>query len=246
MEEIAASVRVPLETWTFHVLDAASRCVYRLQDDVKFLIHAALVDVNIRVVGEGADEQLKKDIQKFVSSCSLSELLSQLVTDPVSTATTPATQLTPATNKDVAECLAHLNLKDLDVSAPAQPDVILTITPDSYSFENQDCTEFCAAWSQALLSGDINDPVFIRQVIENYKLKAIQDMNTLKRLIRQAETDHYALYRSYVFLTKSGNAAILLRHARTEHHSVTSADAQDVLTVLSDQILQQHGPTRYR
>lgn len=49
-------------------------------------------------------------------------------------------------------------------------------------------------WAAAMLK-DTSNPAFLRQIIEDFKLKTIQDLNTLKRLVRQAETDHYALYR---------------------------------------------------
>ena len=46
-----------------------------------------------------------------------------------------------------------------------------------------------------MLTGDPKNPEYLRQVIEDCKLRTIQDLNNLKRLVRQAESDHYALYR---------------------------------------------------
>ena len=39
-QELAESVRPHLESWTFHVMDSLTRCVSKLQEDVKFLIYA--------------------------------------------------------------------------------------------------------------------------------------------------------------------------------------------------------------
>ena len=32
-------------------------------------------------------------------------------------------------------------------------------------------TKFCQDWANTMLSGDTNDPIFLREVIENYKLR---------------------------------------------------------------------------
>ncbi len=34
-----------------------------------------------------------------------------------------------------------------------------------------DCSVFCEDWARALVKGEKYNPVFLRQVIENYKLK---------------------------------------------------------------------------
>ncbi|KAK2571655.1 Protein Njmu-R1 [Acropora cervicornis] len=64
--------------------------------------------------------------------------------------------------------------------------------------------------------------------------KVNHDMNTLRRLLRQAETDHYALYRSYVFLLKCGSAPILLRNTRSEAHALNSEDTLNIIKVLEE------------
>lgn len=33
------------------------------------------------------------------------------------------------------------------------------------------CTQFCDDWAQALTGGDPTNPVFIRQIIDSFKLK---------------------------------------------------------------------------
>ena len=43
-------------------------------------------------------------------------------------------------------------------------------------------------------------------------------------------------FRSYVFLQKSGNGAILLKHAGVEHESMMPQDAHRVLQVLHEYI----------
>ncbi|KAG8534537.1 hypothetical protein GDO81_019202, partial [Engystomops pustulosus] len=76
---------------------------------------------------------------------------------------------------------------------------------------------FCEAWMQVFLSAcDAGNPFLFRQKLENFKLKVIQDMNILKRLIRQAESSHYSLFRCYNFLKNCGNGDLLLRIVKVE------------------------------
>lgn len=39
-----------------------------------------------------------------------------------------------------------------------------------------------------------SSPTTIKKTVESFKLKIIQDMNELRRALKQAESDYYALY----------------------------------------------------
>lgn len=94
------------------------------------------------------------------------------------------------------------------------------------------CNSYCMDWAQRLLSlGESCEPWKIRKVLEAFKLKTIKDMNTLKRFLKQSETDHYSLYRAYTFLLSSGNSDILLKQVKIEGSS-----AGDVIEVLEQHI----------
>uniref|UniRef100_A0A8C4T1I3 Uncharacterized protein n=1 Tax=Erpetoichthys calabaricus TaxID=27687 RepID=A0A8C4T1I3_ERPCA len=83
---------------------------------------------------------------------------------------------------------------------------------------------FCEEWSQAFLnSAEGGNAFLLRQILENFKLKAIQDLNNLKRLVRQAETSHYALYRCYTFLQNCGNGDVLLQNVKVEYAEMPEA-----------------------
>ncbi|XP_046386201.1 protein Njmu-R1-like [Ischnura elegans] len=69
----------------------------------------------------------------------------------------------------------------------------------------------------------------VKKVLEAFRLETIKDMNTLKRLLKLAETDHYCLYRACIFLRQSGNSQVLLEHAKLEGGS-----SLDVIHVLED------------
>lgn len=115
-------------------------------------------------------------------------------------------------------------------------EVVLQTDGVEYSLSNKVTTRFCREWAKTMLSDTEDNPVFLRQVIENYKLRVNHDLNTLKRLLRQAETDHYALYRSYVFLLKCGNGPILLRNTTLEAHALCSEDTLNIIKVLEEYI----------
>lgn len=67
--------------------------------------------------------------------------------------------------------------------------------------------------------------------------QAIQDMNSLKRFVRQAEMSHYALFRCYQFLLACGNGDVLLQNARAEHSD--HPEAGSIITVLEDFLKEQ-------
>ncbi|XP_071442331.1 protein Njmu-R1-like [Hetaerina americana] len=69
----------------------------------------------------------------------------------------------------------------------------------------------------------------VKKVLEAFRLETIKDMNALKRLLKQSETDHYCLYRACIFLRQSGNSHVLLEHAKMEGGS-----SMDVIRVLED------------
>uniref|UniRef100_A0A8C0KVG4 Uncharacterized protein n=1 Tax=Canis lupus dingo TaxID=286419 RepID=A0A8C0KVG4_CANLU len=76
------------------------------------------------------------------------------------------------------------------------------------------------------------NPFLFRQVLENFKLKAIQDTNNLKRFIRQAEMNHYALFKCYMFLKNCGSGDILLKIVKVEHEEMP--EAKNVVAVLEE------------
>ena len=52
---------------------------------------------------------------------------------------------------------------------------------------------FCVEWARQIESD--GNPFSVRQALEDRKITANEDMNTFRRLLHQAETDHYAFYR---------------------------------------------------
>lgn len=67
--------------------------------------------------------------------------------------------------------------------------------------------------------------------------QAIQDMNSLKRFVRQAEMSHYALFRCCQFLQGCGNGDVLLQNARAEHSDLP--ESCSIITVLEEFLKEQ-------
>ncbi|KJE89652.1 hypothetical protein CAOG_01089 [Capsaspora owczarzaki ATCC 30864] len=103
-----------------------------------------------------------------------------------------------------------------------QPDPLFADLPES-------CREFATELRLALFSAP--DPLVLRHALDLYKLRVTQEMNHFKRLVRQAEVDHYALYRASEFLERCGLGAILLRAVSS--FDVLSSEEADVLKALT-------------
>ncbi|MBN3299097.1 NJMU protein, partial [Amia calva] len=167
------------------------RVVQLVQDNVCFLLHAALSNTHMDITG--ADERTRTDICRFVKEARLQGLVQEEST---------AASLCTALSEDGARYLL------IDCSEP------------SPRFTNAVSNRFCDGWVPAFLNAaEGGNPFLLRQILENFKLKAIQDMNNLKRFIGQAEMSHYALFRCAVFLRSCGNGDVLLQNARAEHSS---------------------------
>ncbi|XP_065903069.1 protein Njmu-R1-like [Dysidea avara] len=114
---------------------------------------------------------------------------------------------------------------------------VIEVTAEGCTFSDFEHSKFCSDWAQVLLSqGATNtDPFFLKQAIENFKLKIIQDINAFKRLIQKAEADYYSLYKSYLFLCVCGNGQLLIDCAINEANSLTdSSSSLSVLKVLQE------------
>lgn len=202
-----------LESWYDDNIRFVCRCTHLLKEDLASLVQLGLLGGKLQV--ESDDNRLKHDLKMFVNACS--------------TATFNALGIAQDTSKvKETESLA------CKCAAAIPTKLVLKTNGVEYSLDNKVTTRFCREWAKTLLTDTEDNPVFLRQVIENYKLRVNHDMNTLKRLLRQAETDHYALYRSYVFLLKCGNGPILLRNATLEARALCSEDALNIIQVLEE------------
>ncbi|CAB3367711.1 Hypothetical predicted protein [Cloeon dipterum] len=192
-----------LKLWPFHAIGFFGRVLNNLGLKISYLLEAVLRQYKINVSAD-LDSQLQADIHSFISSASLAELLS-IVTAPEDRTTITfgpelLSNLNPETDK-----LEAVNLNgsvDLDVSP------------------------FCLNWGK-LFDHVSSSPTTIKKTVESFKLKIIQDMNDLRRALKQAETDYYSLYFVYLFLKNTGYKSTLLEYAKQESDS-----PKDVISIL--------------
>ncbi|KAK1331356.1 hypothetical protein QTO34_009309 [Cnephaeus nilssonii] len=187
-------VKSYLSSWFEDVVCPIQRVVLLFQEKLTFLLHAALSYTPVEV--KESDEKTKRDINRFLSVASLQGLIHE------GTMTSLCMAMTEEQHKSVV----------IDCST-SQP-----------QFYNAGSNRFCEDWMQAFLNGaEGGNPFLFRQVLENFKLKAIQDTNNLKRFIRQAEMNHYALFKCYMFLKNCGSGDILLKIVKVEHEEMPEA-----------------------
>ncbi|XP_046576972.1 protein Njmu-R1-like isoform X2 [Haliotis rubra] len=215
LSQIDGAVKDYLERWYEVVLEYLARCVAKLGSNVHYLIYAALLDAQLQM--KGFTQQEEADIYKFVKCCSLSSLVQQLQSDETS-------------SKSDGDLLLNI---DTNITSLQSVTAVLTTMDNTVMFEVDNFSstcQFCKMATEHLMSGDPKNVTKIKETLESVKLAFIHNLNKLKRFLRQAETDHYALFRSLIYLKKSGAGDLLLRYV----HLDASPDTLNVLTVLQD------------
>ncbi|KAK5856409.1 hypothetical protein PBY51_008007 [Eleginops maclovinus] len=206
---LETEVRPYLSRWYEESVMHIHRMVQLVQSNISFLLHAALSHTLVEV--KNSDERTKTDVSRFIKAASLQGLSQQDTTT-------------------ASLCKA--------ISEDTQSDLIIDCSTSPPTLSNTVSNRFCDDWIQAFLNAaERCNPFLLRQILENFKLKAIQDMNSLKRFVRQAEMSHYALFRCYRFLQGCGNGDVLLQNARAEHSDLP--EACSIITVLEEFLKDQ-------
>ncbi|KAG7335366.1 hypothetical protein KOW79_001962 [Hemibagrus wyckioides] len=209
MQNLESEVRPYLSRWYEESVMHVHRVAQLVQANIAFLLHAALSHTHVEVVG--GDERTKTDIARFIKAASLQGLVQE---EPNTTSLCKA------------------------ISEASNSALLIDCSSGETTFTNAVTNRFCDEWIQAFVNAaERFNPFLLRQILENFKLKAIQDMNNLKRFIRQAEMSHYALFRCCLFLQSCGNGDVLLQNARAEHSGLP--EACSIIRVLEEFLSEQ-------
>ncbi|XP_014326998.1 protein Njmu-R1 isoform X1 [Xiphophorus maculatus] len=209
LQNLETEVRPYLSRWYEESVMHIYRVVQLVQSNISFLLHAALSHTHVEVTN--SDERTKADVSRFIKAASLQGLSQQ---------DTTTASLCKAMSEDT------------------QSDVVIDCSSSPPTLTNTVSNRFCDGWIQAFLNAaERCNPFLLRQILENFKLKAIQDMNSLKRFVRQAEMSHYALFRCCQFLQGCGNGDVLLQNARAEHSDLP--EACNIIAVLDEFLSEQ-------
>ncbi|KAM4692562.1 protein Njmu-R1 [Rhinophrynus dorsalis] len=208
MCNLESDIRPHLSSWFEESVLPIHRVVGLFQEKIAYLLHAALSYTPVEV--RNSDERTQNDITRFVSSASLQGLVQE------GTMTSLCIAMTEEQPRSIT-----VDCRD------SEPQILGAVS-----------NKFCEDWMQVFVQGsDGVNPYHLRQKLENFKLKTIQDMNNLKRLLRQAEMSHYALFKCYMFLKNCGNGDILLKMVKVEHSEVP--EASSVVKVLEEFIHEE-------
>ncbi|MEE6507073.1 hypothetical protein FKM82_007962, partial [Ascaphus truei] len=208
MSNLDSCIKPYLSSWFEDSVLPIHRVVNLFQEKLASLLYAALSYTPVDV--RNSDDRTRNDINGFLSAASMQGLVQE------GTMTSLCIAMTEEQQKSIiVDC------------SEAQPQLINSVS-----------NKFCEDWMQVFINSyDGGNPFLFRQKLENFKLKAIQDMNNLKRLIRQAETSHYALFKCYMFLKNCGNGDILMKIVKVEHAEMP--EASGVLQVLEEFIREE-------
>ncbi|XP_048411328.1 protein Njmu-R1 isoform X2 [Stegostoma tigrinum] len=192
-----------LSSWYEDAVLYIRRVLQLFQNRLAVLLRAALSHTPVEV--KDSDNKIKQDVERFLSAASLQGLIQE--------------------NMLASLCKV--------MTEEPQNVIIINCSEPTPAFQNAVSNKFCEDWIPSFLNSlESGNPFLIRQILENFKLKAIQDMNSLKRYIRQAETNNYALFKCFVFLKNCGNGDVLLQNVKVEH--VEMPEAQNVVKVLEE------------
>ncbi|XP_074553423.1 protein Njmu-R1 isoform X1 [Halichoeres trimaculatus] len=209
LQNLETEVRPYLSQWYEESVMHIYRVVQLVQSNISLLLHAALSHTPVEVTN--SDERTKADVSRFIKAASLQGLSQQ---------DTAAASLCKALSEDT------------------HPYLVIDCSTSPPTLSNSVSNRFCDDWTQAFLNAaERCNPFLLRQILENFKLKAIQDMNSLKRYVRQAEMSHYALFRCCQFLQGCGNGDVLLQNARAEHSDLP--EACSIISVLEEFLREQ-------
>ncbi|XP_041858661.1 protein Njmu-R1 isoform X1 [Melanotaenia boesemani] len=209
LHNLETEVRPYLSRWYEESVMHIYRVVQLVQNNISFLLHSALSHTHVEVIN--SDDRTKADVSRFIKAASLQGLSQQ-----------------DTTTASLCKAISEDTQSDLIIDCSTSPPTL------SHTVSNR----FCDDWIQAFLNAaERCNPFLLRQILENFKLKAIQDMNSLKRFVRQAEMSHYALFRCCQFLQGCGNGDVLLQNARAEHSDLP--EACSIITVLEEFLREQ-------
>jgi len=209
------------ESWHSTVLSFVKDCLSHFDYDLSTLLCAGFCGDTV-IINNSVPRDMKKKIERFLECCSLSALFRDGSSENKINSSTSLTDLVSLENPT-------------KISIDVNNEGVYTVTPSKRSTFCDDCVK-------QLKVNHSMDYIQIRQMIENFKLKNIQDMNTFRRLLTQAEVDFYACYKTYLFLLTSGNGVVLMHNSRLQSNldEPKTKRLQQVLDTL-EQFIQMMG-----
>jgi len=210
-----------IDTWYDSNICFVQRCLDYFSCQLAVLMCAGFCGDSI-VIGHNAPLECRTDIQRFLACCSVSPLFMDSSTELV------------------ASCSSS-SMQDM-VSLSHGETVHITYEEEGiFLIQATKSTTFCQECVEHLQNVNAPNPLLMREVLENYKLRSIQHMNSFTRLLKEAERNYYSLYKTFLFLVSCGNGLVLLHNTKL-HNSIlgsgctSSKQVLDILEIFLDSL----------
>ena len=208
-----------IEKWYEHNICFVQRCLDYFSCQLAVLMCVGFCGDSI-VIGQNAPAECRTDIQRFLACCALSPLFMDSSTELVKSCGSSSMQ-------DIVS-LSHGETVHITYEDDGDEDEGI------FLIQATKTTTFCQECVEHLQNAKTPNPLRMREVLENYKLRSIQHMNSFMRLVKEAEMNYYSLYKTFVFLVTCGNGLVLLHNAKL-HNSIlgpANAPSKQVLDIL--------------
>ncbi|CAL1538872.1 unnamed protein product [Lymnaea stagnalis] len=207
LSQLSTKIHSYLEQWPVLVVGYLARTLQYFGPGIQQLIHSALLNASLQI--SGATEVQEDDIKRFISCCSFSTLYERLQSNSESV------------------------IGIIESSCPLITQVYLFCNFLTFIVLQQfiyflDSCNLCKTAAEKLLNFDPSNATKIRDFLDSIKLDFVHKLNELKRFLKQAELDHYALYRAFSYLKNCGCGDLLLRYVKLDG----GLDALNLLSVL--------------
>ncbi|KAH9502523.1 hypothetical protein Btru_068891 [Bulinus truncatus] len=209
LSQLSTRINNYFERWSYVVFGYLTRTIQYFGAGIQHLLCSALLNANLQISNATAEQE--DDIKRFISCFSISNLVEQLQSSE---------------NVKIGNCL---DTSDLWLLQP----IVITITftqGQAVAFDKTYSCTFCTQAAEKLLAIDPTNVSKVKDFLETIKLTFVHCLNKLKRFLKQAELDHYALYRAFLYLKKCGCGDLLLRYVKLDGGAET-------LSVLTNHLL---------
>ncbi|KAK3775235.1 hypothetical protein RRG08_044587 [Elysia crispata] len=211
LSQLGTGIQTYLEQWPTSVLGYLTRTLQFMGADVEHLIYAALSNASLQISGTTAE--MEEDIKRFFRCCSLSSLVEQLQPDNTSHKSITG-------SSDSAE-LWQLQAPIISLTFKSEEEMSLDSSTGKVIMDPLRSCTFCKNAADKLMSLDVSNMTKIRDFLESIKLAFVHNLNKLKRFLKQAEVDYYALYGSLCYLKKCGCGELLMQYVKLDGESET-------------------------
>ena len=201
-----------VESWYEKNICFVERCLEYFSCQLAVLICIGFCGSSV-VISQNAPVDSKEDIERFLQCCSLSPLFME-------------------TSLELVSSYSSSSMQDMVTLSNSETVNITYEEEGIFLVQTTKVTTFCKECVDGMQNMKAPTAIKLRQLLQNYKLKSIQYMNSFKRMIRDAETDYYVLYKTFLFLITCGNGLVLLHNAKLQNSIENYCSSKEVLDTL--------------